>query len=163
MTRIQKASSRDYGTVATLARTIWQEHYTPIIGADQVEYMLNRYQSKPAIETQVAQGMHYYLLYWDEQAVGYLAFEKRGSLVFLSKIYVLRHYRGKGIGRAGMDFLVKKARQFQCSGITLTVNKYNSNSIKAYEAYGFKNTGALVTDIGEGFVMDDFRMELSLQ
>lgn len=163
MIAIREASAQDFGTVATLAHTIWRQHYTPIIGADQVAYMLDRYQSEAAIAEQTARGMQYFLMTWDAQAVGYLAFEKRDNELFLSKIYVLSDYRGKGIGRAGMDFLVEQARKKECARVSLTVNKYNSNSIKAYEAYGFQNTGALVTDIGEGFVMDDFRMELPLQ
>lgn len=163
MIAIREASAQDFSTIATLAHTIWREHYTPIIGADQVAYMLDRYQSDAAIETQVARGMQYFLMSWDAQAVGYLAFEKRDQELFLSKIYVLRDYRGKGIGRAAMEFLMEQARNKQCARVALTVNKYNSNSIKAYEAYGFQNAGALVTDIGEGFVMDDFRMELPLE
>ena len=44
--------------------------------------------------------------------------------------------------------------------IRLTVNKYNINTIKAYEKWGFKTVDAVVTDIGSGFVMDDFIMEM---
>jgi hypothetical protein len=41
----------------------------------------------------------------------------------------------------------------------LTVNKYNTSSIKAYLALGFSVTDAVVTDIGEGYSMDDYVME----
>ena len=41
----------------------------------------------------------------------------------------------------------------------LTVNKYNSSSIEVYKKRGFEITDAAVTDIGSGFVMDDYIME----
>lgn len=41
----------------------------------------------------------------------------------------------------------------------LTVNKNNVKAIRAYEKTGFKNIGSLVQDIGNGFVMDDYKME----
>ena len=44
------AGPRDIALIAGLARQIWTEHYTPIIGAAQVEYMLGRFQSQSAIK-----------------------------------------------------------------------------------------------------------------
>ena len=40
----------------------------------------------------------------------------------------------------------------------LTVNRHNAGSIAFYERMGFAVAGALVQEIGEGFVMDDYRM-----
>ncbi|MBS1128301.1 MAG: hypothetical protein H6Q96_681, partial [Nitrospirae bacterium] len=44
----------------------------------------------------------------------------------------------------------------------LFVNKNNTKAIRAYERFGFVKARAVVTDIGSGFVMDDYRMELVL-
>ena len=43
--------------------------------------------------------------------------------------------------------------------IYLTVNKQNLISISVYEKLGFLRARDLVTDIGSGFVMDDYVME----
>jgi RimJ/RimL family protein N-acetyltransferase len=67
--------------------------------------------------------------------------------------------RGKGYGGKTVEFLESLAREDGFKKITLTVNKYNSGSIKAYEKMGFKNVGSIVQDIGNGFVMDDYKME----
>ena len=61
-----------------------------------------------------------------------------------------------------MDFIESKAKHYQLKTIRLTVNINNVNAIKAYEKLGFKNVGPLVTDIGNGFVMDDYQMEKAL-
>ena len=62
-----------------------------------------------------------------------------------------------------MNFIISKAREVGSNAITLTVNKNNINSIKAYEKLGFKNTGSVVADIGAGFVMDDYTMRLEIK
>ena len=70
--------------------------------------------------------------------------------------------RGKGLGRAGIEFVEKYAAQNGFSKIRLTVNKYNMTSIFVYNNLGFDKIDDVVTDIGNGFVMDDFVMEKSL-
>ena len=154
----EACSTRDFIQIADLADTIWREHYTPIIGKAQVDYMLEHFQSREAIARQVSDGMKYFLILEGHIPRGYLAIEKRGRELFLSKIYLLREYRGLGMGKAAMDFIAERAGEFGCDRIALTVNKNNDRSIKAYSRMGFENKGALVTDIGGGFVMDDYRM-----
>ena len=145
-----------FALIAKLARTIWKDHYTPIIGSDQVSYMLNKFQSAEAIADQVSRGYQYYLIFYNSKPAGYLAFEKQLAELFLSKIYVSKEMRGKGIGKAAMDFVEREAQYLECTKISLTVNKHNTGSIKAYEKLGFHNLGGIVQDIGNGFVMDDF-------
>jgi diamine N-acetyltransferase len=147
--------------VESLAQEIWRQHYTPIIGKHQVEYMLETFQSKDAIARQIEkEGYLYYLLqdrdgFW----VGYLGIIPKRHELFLSKLYVTLIERGKGYGRYAVEFIETIAKDLELSRITLTVNKYNTQSIKTYEKLGFIITGALVSDIGNGFVMDDYRME----
>ena len=43
--------------------------------------------------------------------------------------------------------------------VYLTVNKGNKRAIRAYEKSGFSITESVVTDIGHGFVMDDYIMK----
>lgn len=40
--------------------------------------------------------------------------------------------------------------------------KYNKNSMKAYKKIGFVKTYIQVTDIGHGYIMDDYVMEKKL-
>ena len=146
-------------TVAALAREIWVEHYTPIIGRDQVEYMLQRFQSREAVAAQIGYGIRYFLIAGEGHSIGYLAVQPKGDELFLSKIYVLAALRRKGYGQKGVDFAETLAKNGGFKKITLTVNKQNSIAIQAYEKIGFKHQGPVVQDIGGGFVMDDYRME----
>ena len=148
----------DFKIISELASIIWEEHYTKIIGSAQVTYMLNKYQTVAAIKNQAVEGYQYHLVYSNKIPVGYLSYNQKGNSLFLSKIYVLTLKRGKGIGKFMMDFLQEKAIEHKLQSISLTVNKQNTDAIRAYEKMGFVNTESLVTNIGGGFVMDDFKM-----
>jgi diamine N-acetyltransferase len=145
--------------VEALAREIWTEHYIPIIGKDQVDYMLATFQSRQAIREQIRTGVAYYLIQEGEASIGYIAVQPKGRELFLSKIYVKSSRRGLGYGKKAVQFAEKVAKGLDLNKIALTVNKNNVNSIKAYEKIGFKNVGSVIQDIGDGFVMDDYKME----
>ena len=152
-------SDGDLEKIEIMAHTIWHEHYTPIIGTEQVNYMLDKFQSVKSMRDQINLGYQYFLINLNENAVGYLSFEKREQALFLSKIYLLKEKRGLGIGRKAMEFVTSAAKGLSCEKVTLTVNRFNQNSIKAYKRAGFEKKGELVQDIGNGFVMDDYLME----
>ena len=146
--------------VEKLAREIWTEHYLPIIGRDQVRYMLDKFQSKDAISAQIKDdGFRYFLIEEEGGYIGYLGVQSKGEELFLSKIYVRSSEREKGFGKKSVQFLEDLARKLNLKKISLTVNKNNISAVKAYEKMGFKNLGPVVQDIGNGFIMDDFRME----
>jgi GNAT superfamily N-acetyltransferase len=148
--------------IEALAREIWTEHYIPIIGKEQVEYMLGRFQSPEAITEQIRSGAGYFLMAEDRVFIGYLAVETRGDELFLSKIYVKKSFRGKGHGKRAMHYIETLARERRLTKIVLTVNKNNAAALGAYEKLGFRNAGSLIQDIGGGFVMDDYKMEKAL-
>ena len=83
--------------------------------------------------------------------------------LFLSKLYLRASQRGKGYGREVVKFLENLARDRRLGKITLTVNKNNTDTIRAYERFGFTNQGPIVQDIGGGFVMDDYKMEKAVE
>ncbi len=149
-------------TIKQLAEKIWPEYYQPIIGLPQVEYMLEKIQSIKAIQDQIKQGSLYYLIQDQKaQTLGYVAILPKPSELFLSKLYILAENRGKGFGRQAMDFVRDTAKNQNLPKITLTVHKQNP-SVKAYEKMGFKIVAPVVTDIGGGFVMDDYKMEITI-
>ncbi len=154
----------DAEAVAALARDIWTRHYVPIIGQAQTDYMLDRFQSAPAIAGQIAQGCRYFLAVDGAERLGYLAFvaEPDGRSVLLSKIYVRGEKRRGGVGRAMLAFVEARCAESGATELWLTVNRRNADAIAFYRRMGFAVTGDRVTDIGGGFVMDDHRMAKSI-
>lgn len=149
--------------IEMLAIEIWQEHYTPIIGSAQVAYMLYKFQSFAAMDRQIKEeGYLYYAIYQNDNLVGYFAVQPRAESLFLSKLYVASNMRGLGIAKLAMSFIKDLATTKNLEQIELTVNKYNKDSIAAYNKMGFITVKEAVFDIGEGFVMDDYVMQLDL-
>ncbi|MFD2724642.1 GNAT family N-acetyltransferase [Hyunsoonleella rubra] len=164
MIEIVKADDeRQFKSIESLADEIWRQHYTPIIGIDQVKYMLKRFQSIEAIQQQIQDGFLYFILKFKSEEAGYISIKKDKEALFLSKIYVLKSLRGHGIGKKAMDFIERKAQETHCTSIQLTVNKNNVNSIKVYENMGFVKEADIIIDIGNGFVMDDYRMRKGIK
>ena len=151
--------------LAELAREIWTEHYTPLIGADQVNYMLTKFQSAENIINDVsAGGYRYFIVYDGRKPIGYFAVrpETGSNALFLSKFYLEKGSRGRGISRIMLDRIKKIAEETGSEHIWLTVNKHNETSIRIYRKLGFRIVEDIVTDLGGGFVMDDYRMRLDL-
>ena len=154
-------TEQDITLTSDLASVIWNEHYVPIIGQAQVDYMVTNFQSPDAIRNQIQhENYKYYLLYHQSEPSGYISIKQMGEDLFLSKFYVIKKKRGTGLGKEGIKFITLQARDAGAKRITLTVNVNNINSIKAYQILGFTNDGRVVTDIGAGYVMDDYKMSL---
>ncbi len=150
--------------VAELARQIWLKHYSPIVGRDQVEYMLQKFQSSTAIAEQINNGYEYYLISARPGFVGYMALvhEAERNRLNLSKLYILEEKRGGGYGTALLCRAMERGKQLGLEKITLRVNKHNKNSINWYKERGFVYAESSKKSIGSGYYMDDYIMQLSL-
>lgn len=162
MIHIKTAQPADAHALAELARVIWKEHYTSILGENQVQYMLETIQSEPAIRRDLETGKIYWLIQEAGQDVGYVSYELKENTLFLSKFYLTEAARGKGLGRFLFEELKKVAADKNKRSIKLTVNKYNAPTIAVYQKMGFKQIREQVADIGNGFVMDDYVFSYTL-
>lgn len=173
-------------TLAHMAYHIWNEYWPAIIGQEQTDYMVEKFQSLNAFRTDIADnGYEYFFIMQHEdetpreladdaesfartltapRIVGYTGghVEASTNRFFISKIYLLKEHRGCGLGSAAIHFYERLARERGLSALYLTVNKHNEMAIRAYKAKGFEVIDAVETDIGEGFIMDDYIMEKKL-
>ena len=146
--------------VEDIASNIWNEHYISIIEKEQIEYMINKFQSKDAIIKQIKEdGYKYCILNFKGAHVGYLAFKEENNQLFLSKLYVEKEYRNNGIADIAIKHLMHVCNREGLEKIILNINKKNSESIKIYEKMGFVKTSEKVIDIGSGYVLDDYIMD----
>lgn len=54
--------------ISNLASVIWHEHFTPIIGIQQVEYMLEKFQSFHALKEQMETDMSWTIISWNAES-----------------------------------------------------------------------------------------------
>ena len=147
--------------MSDMASAIVREHFDPLIGKEQNDYMLSLFQSRDAIRRQLENGYRYYFVRLDDRNIGFVAFYPKGDSMYLSKFYLYRSERGKGYSRQMMDFVILETRSEGLKRIELNVNRGNS-ACRAYEHLGFRIIRSEKNDIGQGFYMDDYVYRLDL-
>lgn len=147
--------------VHDLAHMIWPQVYPGIISQEQIDYMLRlRYNLEVLTSDVESKGVRYALIHHQKLAVGFVAFEPRiaDGESFLHKLYILPEAAGKGIGAAALNWVSEQSKALDLKQVRLLVNKHNHQAVRAYLRNGFVFEKDVVTDIGDGFVMDDFSM-----
>lgn len=149
--------------LSELAFEIWHEYWTVILSQAQIDYMVDKFQSYNAIKNQIENdGYIYNILENNGELIGYFGVAPKEDYLFLSKLYIKKDFRGLGCGKLAFNKIKQIAQQYNKKIIRLTVNKHNINTIKTYEKWGFNTVDDVVTDIGNGFVMDDYIMQYEL-
>lgn len=164
MLEFKKVTSTDQiKTTANLAFEIWNQHFISILSQCQIDYMIEKFQSFDAIKTQIGEGYSYYLFMLNGESIGYFAVTQReNNRLFLSKIYLKSNHRGKGYAKQAFEFIKNIASENGNDSIFLTVNINNKDAISAYEKFGMKIIAHETTEIGSGYVMDDYIFEFKL-
>lgn len=148
-----------------IAHQTWPSTFAGILSLEQIDYMLNWMYALPMLESQVEQGHGFLVAEEDGEAIGFAGYELHhlvGSLSKLHKLYLLPSSQGKGVGKSLLLEVAKRARKAGQKSLVLNVNKYNKKAIDFYLRMGFVTLREEVNDIGKGYVMDDFVMELTL-
>lgn len=155
----QEVKPEEIKQLAELASQIWHEYWTCILSPEQIDYMVDKFQSETAITNQYKnENYTYYFINLNGKNIGYFGISDKEDYLFLSKLYISKANRAKGIGHQAFEKIKEIAGTKNYNRIRLTVNKYNENTIKAYKKWGFLIIDSVVTDIGSGFVMDDYIM-----
>ena len=157
--------NRQLSEIRTLAYAIWREHYPGIISSEQIEYMLQTGYRLDALRRDLTQRqIRYDRALIEGRLVGFSAYgpHRDANALMLHKLYVDAAQRGRGCARKLIEVASAYALAQSLNCIVLRVNKANQIAIAAYERMGFTNQGSIVTDIGAGFVMDDYLMKLGL-
>lgn len=168
--KLVKINKEEISTVQKLAREIWDEHYIKILSQEQIDYMLGKFYSTEKIQSEIEDGVLWEMLMDDDlpagshgKPIGFLSCKIESDKVYISKIYLKAETRGNGLGKFLLNRAIDLAEQNGKKSIYLNVNKYNTDSIAFYERNGFVKIDEGVFDIGNGYVMDDFIMELILR
>ncbi|WP_027377617.1 GNAT family N-acetyltransferase [Kaistella palustris] len=164
MISFHQASENDIETLRDLAERSWQSAYAEILSPQQIAYMLENMYSPSALLNDLQNTNYRYFLIKDHNsALGFIGFEFHYERVTtkLHRIYLLAQAKGKGIGKNALEFLKNQASDVNDRRIILNVNK-NNPAQHFYKAQGFSVYAEGIFDIGSGFVMDDYLMELIL-
>ncbi|WP_395748012.1 GNAT family N-acetyltransferase [Prosthecobacter sp.] len=161
--RIRRIGTHELVTVQRLGHEIWHAYYPGIISEEQIRYMLSIwYQPGSMAHEMQARDVWYALVeVAGPKPVGYISFEKLlfEPVLFINKLYILPEVHGHGLGGMTLRWAEDRAKELRCRAVRLRVNKRNATAIRSYLRAGFRFTEDIVSDIGSGFVMDDYVME----
>lgn len=157
---VKRVAREDIPQLAQIADEVWHEYFPCILSAGQIDYMVDQFQSEHALRDQLEhQGYQYYFLMENGTVVGYTGIKPERNALFLSKLYLLKQYRGRGFSSKAFAFLKQYCAERGLKSIWLTVNRHNADTIAVYKHRGFLVVREEQTDIGNGYVMDDYVME----
>lgn len=147
-----------------IARDIWVEYYSDIISIDQIEYMLEKFQSEKAIIDQIEnEEYEYYEITKDDDILGYFAIKPENTKLLISKLYIKKENRGYGFSSKAFEKIDQIAKERKIHQIYLTVNRKNTNSIELYKHKGYEIIEEADFDIGNGYYMNDYIMQKNLK
>lgn len=160
-TRIIPATEEHLPAIAELASVIWRAGYPDIISHAQIEYMLARMYALDTLRAEIcSQGICYDLLLVNDKPAGFASYgpTPEPNVMKLHKLYVLPELHGRGLGSLLLRHVEQQVRAAGAHRLVLSVNKRNAQAIAAYNRNGFAVVDSVVTNIGGGFVMDDYVM-----
>ncbi|MFA7622852.1 MAG: GNAT family N-acetyltransferase [Candidatus Methanomethylophilaceae archaeon] len=146
------------GEIAKLAKEIWTECFGSMLPPGQTEYMIEKFQSEEAIIEQMSEGYIYDTIFFGKRNVGYSAIKVEEDRIFISKIYLLSGFRGRGLAYERFQEIEAIARDLGKPNLYLTVNRNNEPAIRFYRSMGFFIDDEVDKDIGGGFSMNDYIM-----
>ena len=164
--KIEKINSNEVVRIQKIAHVTWPTSYKGIISEEQINYMLEWMYNLETLANQAENGHFFFILTEKESDLGFISVEPNYNSQGISKIqkiYVIPSKQGKGIGKKLLDFAIPYFRdQHNQSTFILNVNKKNK-AVNFYKKMNFVIDREEDFEIGNGFLMEDYIMNLELK
>jgi ribosomal protein S18 acetylase RimI-like enzyme len=159
---IRAANADDISIISAIAHHTWPDAYGSYISKAQLDYMLDMMYSDNSLQDQINNGHQFYIAEHNNIAVGFASVSKEeDNACKLNKLYVLPSAQKTGAGKALLLKTIEYAISHEACCLYLQVNKQN-NAQHFYSKHGFTIREASILEIGGGYIMDDYIMELKL-
>jgi len=157
MLSIKNATTKDISLIQELVADVWPQTYTPIVGKEQVTYMLNMFYSAEALKKQMKLLGHRFIICYnnDEPAAFASWSEVQGNIYKLHKLYIIPGQQRMGVGQAMLKHIVEEIKEKGAIALLVNVNRHNLNAKAFYEKTGFTHVIDEDIDIGKGYFMND--------
>lgn len=164
MILLRKGKEEDLPIISDLAERIWPATYAEYLSDEQLRFMLDKMYNQGELLAQLRKG--YAFLIADENGtdVGFACYSldnPEEAIYKLHKLYVLPETHGKGVGKILINEVVNLAQRAGASALQLNVNR-NNKAKDFYLKAGFIIKETVDLDIGNGFYMNDYVMELKI-
>jgi len=165
MISIKEASIADIKIIQDVANRTWPITYGEILSKEQLDYMMDLIYSEESLIKQIQkQEQLFYIAYEETSILAFIAIEhnyKNEAVTRIHKIYILPEAQGKGVGKSLLDVIQKLAQENNSTSLSLNVNRFNK-ALNFYQKLGFEIIGEENIAIGNGYLMEDYKMEKRL-
>ncbi|MEI3798568.1 N-acetylglutamate synthase, GNAT family [Chitinophaga ginsengisegetis] len=164
MYHVKTATVNDIPVIQDLTEKIWRPTYQPILTPEQIEYMIDMMYSTASLNKQITELQHQFLILQDDSTpIGFASYSTTGTpgIFKLQKIYLDGNYQGKGVGKFLLEQVAQQVKERGANILELDVNRFNKAK-QFYEKQGFSVYKEKKTDIGSGYIMDDYVMRKPL-
>lgn len=147
-----------------LAHRIWPNTFKDILSEEQIAYMLNRMYAIDILQDQIARGHQFIVWEEDRIPIAFVGIERNypvNGTLRIHKIYILPEKQGLGLGKKLIDEVKEIGLTEGFSSLNLNVNRFN-NAVDFYKYIGFQIVKTEDIDIGNGYLMEDYVMELRI-
>lgn len=146
MLNIRKAESADLPELREIGIASYLPHYTHLWRENDAGWYINRCFGNDALEKEIIDtNVEYYIISADGKNIGILKLVLRKSLpdsdienaLYLEKIYFIKEWTGKGVGRKLMNFTFERAKELKRECVWLIAMDTADKPVAAYERAGF--------------------------
>jgi len=161
---IRALKQDELSIVHDIAHATWPETFKEILSQEQIKYMLDWMYDLKHLENQFNQGHQFFVAEVEGKQIGFIGIEPNHpekGITKIHKIYILPSMQGLGIGKKLIELVIDLSIQSNISALQLNVNRFN-NAVHFYKSQGFEILYEENIDIGNGYLMEDFVMRLSI-
>ncbi|GGB19435.1 GNAT family N-acetyltransferase [Puia dinghuensis] len=158
--KITAAYTREqFETMEALGRQIVPDFYSQYLPPECGDYLMRSSHTIGAFEAQVGEGYRHYMVEMDGRVIGYFALHEEDRTMVLTQFYLLKEFRGKGIGQRVMDFIHREAAELRVKEIQLLVLRKNEGAVGLYKKNGYFVAAEVMTQLGTEHTLEDYLMQ----
>jgi ribosomal protein S18 acetylase RimI-like enzyme len=168
---IRFATENDAELIADLSRATFYETFAQYNSSKNMELFLKEQFTRPRLIKEVGAIENTFLLaYHNKDVAGYVKLRqgevpkqlKGTPALEIARIYVVRDFIGKGVGKELMQASIDIARSRKLEVVWLAVWENNDRAFKFYSSWGFEKFGTQVFLLGMD-LQKDWLMKKELQ
>lgn len=145
--KVKKAELADLRELQDIGGKSYLPHYTHLWKTGGVEWYLDRCFGDETLQNELADtNIEYYIISSERENIGILKLVLQKPLpdsdvenaLYLEKIYFIKEWTGKGVGRELMNFVFERAKELNCDCVWLVAMDTAEKPIAAYKRAGFE-------------------------
>ena len=143
---IRKVGLKNLPELRNIGIKSYMPHYTHMWKANGIEWYMNRCFSESFLQNELSDlNVEYYIVENNGENIGMMKLVLQKPMpdseienaLYLEKIYFIKEWTGKGVGKQFIDFALQRAVDLKRDYVWLTAMDTAAKPIKAYEKAGF--------------------------